>query len=290
MRRWVYAISSTRVISPSSSHPAASTAAEAASTSSTRKPNTTPPSLKPYSAEAAWGVFSSSIVPLGMTNRTMPSASISGAKPNVSVISALVAANGSGSRTMACQVMPSTFTVFSSRSSRLMWCHKGSVENCEDRHIPQKDDLLRLPVGASDCSKGYGQAYSPKCVELVFSEVRVYGVLRRLMCNELDQQIRQVAQRSAEGVVDPLAAGVRGDLGRQTSQQPAEGLRTVVLQREEILELADHPLDDLALARRPPAIRLRPRPAGVVVRCGRNQRPVALHPAPLPLYPREAFV
>ena len=35
-----------RVISPSNSHPAASTAAEAASTSSTRKPKTSP-SLKP---------------------------------------------------------------------------------------------------------------------------------------------------------------------------------------------------------------------------------------------------
>src|SRR5215217_3146410 len=57
-----------------------------------------------------------------MVNRTMPSASTSGAKPNVSVISALVAANGSGSRTMACQFMPSTFTLYSSQSSRLMWC------------------------------------------------------------------------------------------------------------------------------------------------------------------------
>jgi hypothetical protein len=56
------------------------------------------------------------------------------------------------------------------------------------------------------------------------------------MCNELDQQVRQVAQRSAEGVVDALAAGVRRNLGRQTSQQPAEGLRTVTLQCEEILE------------------------------------------------------
>jgi hypothetical protein len=57
-----------------------------------------------------------------------------------------------------------------------------------------------------------------------------------------------VAQRSSEGVVDALAASVRCDLGRQTSQQPAERLRTVTLHREEILELADHPLDDLALA------------------------------------------
>jgi hypothetical protein len=34
----------------------------------------------------------------------------------------------------------------------------------------------------------------------------------------------------------------------KTSQQPAEGLRTMVLQAEKVLELADHPLDDLALA------------------------------------------
>jgi sec-independent protein translocase protein TatA len=40
--------------------------------------------------------------------------------------------------------------------------------------------------------------------------------LRRVMCNELNQQVRQVAQRSAKGVVDPLAQGVCCDLGRQT--------------------------------------------------------------------------
>ena len=40
--------------------------------------------------------------------------------------------------------------------------------------------------------------------------------LRRVMCNELNQQVRQVAQRSAKGVVDLLAAGVCCDLGRQT--------------------------------------------------------------------------
>src|SRR5918998_1519298 len=38
--------------------------------------------------------------------------------------------------------------------------------------------------------------------------------LRRVMCNELDQQVRQVAQQSAKGVVDPLAHGVCCDLGR----------------------------------------------------------------------------
>jgi hypothetical protein len=65
---------------------------------------------------------------------------------------------------------------------------------------------------------------------------------------DLDQQVRQVAQGSAEGVVDPLSAGVGRNLGRQTRQQPAEGLRPMALQAEEVLQLADHPLYDLALA------------------------------------------
>ena len=72
--------------------------------------------------------------------------------------------------------------------------------------------------------------------------------LRRLMCNELDQQICQVAERSTEGVVDALSTGVCRNLGRETCQQPGEGLGSVTLQAEEVLELADHPLDDLALA------------------------------------------
>src|SRR5215204_6640045 len=40
----------------------------------------------------------------------------------------------------------------------------------------------------------------------------------------------------------------------------------------------------------PPTIRLRPRPAGVVLGRRRHQRSVSLHPKPLPLHPREAFV
>src|SRR5687768_5504687 len=37
-------------------------------------------------------------------------------------------------------------------------------------------------------------------------------------------------------------------------------------------------------------IGLRPRPSGVVLRCSRNERPVELHPKPLPLDARKAFV
>src|SRR5829696_1148215 len=110
------------------------------------------------------------------------------------------------------------------------------------------------------------------------------------MCNELYEQICQVAQRSAERVVDLLCAGVGRDLGGQARQQPSQRLRTMTLQREEVLELAYDPFYDLALARGPAPIGLRPRPAGVVFRGGRNERSVKLHPQPLPLEPREALV
>src|ERR671929_1368588 len=99
----------------------------------------------------------------------------------------------------------------------------------------------------------------------------------------LDQQISQVTQGPTEGVVDALSAGVGRDLGGQTCQQPAEGLRSVALQAEKVLELADNPLYDLALSRRPPAIGLRPCPVRVLVGGGRNQRPVDLQPTTLPL-------
>jgi hypothetical protein len=100
---------------------------------------------------------------------------------------------------------------------------------------------------------------------------------------DLDQQIRQVAQGSAEGVVDPLSAGVGRNLGRQTRQQPYQRLGPVALQGEEILQLPDHALDDLPLARSPASVGLRPSPAGIVVGGGGHQRPVFLKPAPLPL-------
>jgi hypothetical protein len=109
------------------------------------------------------------------------------------------------------------------------------------------------------------------------------------MCNELDQQVCQVAERSTEGIVDPLSTGVCGNLGCQARQQPAEGLGAVALQREEVLQLADHPLDDLALAGGPSPIGFRPCPAAVVVRGGGHQSPVALQPVSLPLDPREAL-
>src|SRR5215207_9475918 len=84
------------------------------------------------------------------------------------------------------------------------------------------------------------------------------GILRRLMCNELDQEVYQVAHRATKGIVDSLSAGVGRDLGRQASQQPLKSLRPVALQREEVLELVNHSFDDLALARGPAPIGLRP--------------------------------
>jgi hypothetical protein len=128
------------------------------------------------------------------------------------------------------------------------------------------------------------------------SEVLVTGGtgtlgLRRLMCNELYKQVRQVAQRSAEGVVNPLSAGVCRNLGRQARQQPSQRLGAVALQTEEVLELAD--VTPSMIWRLPEAQRLfglRPRSAGIVLGGGRNQRSVDLHPKALPLYPREALV
>ena len=114
--------------------------------------------------------------------------------------------------------------------------------------------------------------------------------LRRLMRNELDQQVRQVAKRPAERSVDSLGAGIRCDFGRKARQQPAQSLRPVALHTEEVLQLAYDPFYDLALAGRPTTIGFRPRPAGVLVRGGGYQSPVLLQPAPLPLHPRKAFV
>src|SRR5215211_1645509 len=110
-----------------------------------------------------------------------------------------------------------------------------------------------------------------------------YGVLRRVMCNELDQQVRQVAQRSAEGVVDPLSAGVCRHLGGQARQQPSQRLGPMALQSEEVLELADDPFYDLTLARGPAPIGLRPRSGGVFLGGGPHRPPVLPHPMPPPL-------
>jgi hypothetical protein len=75
-----------------------------------------------------------------------------------------------------------------------------------------------------------------------------------------------VARRSAEGVVDPLTAGVRrSDLGGQTPQRRPLKVFSVALQAKEVLEPVDYPLDDLPLAGNPPPILLGPSSAGVVL-------------------------
>jgi hypothetical protein len=94
------------------------------------------------------------------------------------------------------------------------------------------------------------------------------------MHNLSDQQIGQAAQWASEPVVEVLPAGVGRDLGCQRSQQATKGLGPVALQNELILELVYNPLDDLALARSPTTIRLRPRPAGIVFGGGCHQSSV----------------
>ena len=70
-----------------------------------------------------------------------------------------------------------------------------------------------------------------------------------------------MAQRSVKREVDLLAAGVDRSLGRQgVSNLPIESWFGGA-PAEEVLQLVYRPLDDLALARRPPATGLRPCPA-----------------------------
>ncbi len=74
------------------------------------------------------------------------------------------------------------------------------------------------------------------------------------MRNCSNQQIGQMAQRPPEQGVEPLPASIGGHLRGEARQQPAQGLRPVSLQAEEVLELPDHAFDDLPLARRPAAL------------------------------------
>src|SRR5215212_9766428 len=75
--------------------------------------------------------------------------------------------------------------------------------------------LYALPNGALSL------CFSPVCSLPSWSTMN--GVaparLRRLMCNELDQQVRQVTKWPAERSVGSLGAGIRCDLGRQARQQ-----------------------------------------------------------------------
>src|SRR5215212_1564473 len=64
----------------------------------------------------------------------------------------------------------------------------------------------------------------------------------------------------------------------------------MALQSVEVLELTDHPLDDLSLARSPAAIRFGPCSAGVVLRSSGHQSLVVLQPVPFPLHSCEPFV
>jgi hypothetical protein len=112
----------------------------------------------------------------------------------------------------------------------------------------------------------------------------ILRTLRRLMHNRSDQEIREVAQGPAEQGVEPLPERVGCQLGGQAGEQTAQRLRAVALQGEEVLQLRDHLLDDLPLARRPTPILFWPCPPGVVLRGGRHQRSVDLQPTSLPCH------
>ena len=109
------------------------------------------------------------------------------------------------------------------------------------------------------------------------------------MCNDLDQEICQLTQRSAEGVVDPLSAGVGRDLGRQTRQQPSERFGAVALQAKKSLSWPITP-SMICACPRPIADRPSSTPGG-------SRRTVWPPPAPrrppasaAPTHPRKPFV
>src|SRR5829696_7351733 len=110
------------------------------------------------------------------------------------------------------------------------------------------------------------------------------------MRNVSNQKVSQVAQWPPEQGIEPLPIGVGGYLRSKTRQQATQGLRAVSLQAEEILESADHLLDDLPLARRQAAVFHRPRPKRTLGGRGRHQSAVALQPVPLPRQRGEALV
>ena len=69
------------------------------------------------------------------------------------------------------------------------------------------------------------------------------------MCNDLNQNVRQVAQWSPELIVQPMPTGVYAAiLAAKRVNNPPKVFGSVTLQAEEVLELANHSLDDLALA------------------------------------------
>ena len=60
------------------------------------------------------------------------------------------------------------------------------------------------------------------------------NLLRRLMHNWSDQEVREVTQRSTERSVEPLPERVGRHLGGQADEQATQRLRSVALQGEEV--------------------------------------------------------
>ena len=85
-----------------------------------------------------------------------------------------------------------------------------------------------------------------------------------------------MAYRSAESGVEELAAGVGGDLGRQTGQQAVQRLGSVALQAEVVLELPDDPFDELSFTRGPSTNYPGPSPFGALLRGGGHPSAVLL--------------
>ena len=83
-------------------------------------------------------------------------------------------------------------------------------------------------------------------------------------------------QRPTKLVVEPLPTGVGCDLGSQAGQKTSQRLGPVALQGEEVFQLVYDALDELALARRPATVGLRPSSLGIILGRGGDQSSVAL--------------
>src|SRR5215203_6153267 len=111
------------------------------------------------------------------------------------------------------------------------------------------------------------------------------------MCNELDQQVRQVTKGPSEALTRWAQVYAATLAVRRASSPPNVFARWRSTQKKSFSwQITPSMIWCLPSEANPTTIGLRPRPAGVVVWGGGYQSSVLLQPAPLPLHPRKPFV
>src|SRR5215212_12171619 len=111
------------------------------------------------------------------------------------------------------------------------------------------------------------------------------------MCNELDQQVRQVTKGPSEALTRWAQVYAATLAVRRASSPPNVFARWRSTQKKSFSwQITPSMVWRLPSEASPPTIGLRPCPAGVLVWGGGHQRPVLPKPAPLPLDPPKPFV